>query len=80
MEIVPAELTTAIADAVVPIPGPLMVTEGAVVYPEPPSVIVTTPTTLSLIIVVAAAPTPSLLLLNITTPGLSVYPIPGFCT
>ena len=71
MEIVPAELTTAIADAVVPIPGPLIVTEGAVVYPEPPSVIVTTQTTLSLMIVVASAPTASSPPPKITTPGLT---------
>ena len=42
---VPAELTTASAVAVVPpAPGPVIVTLGAVVYPEPASVSVTIPT------------------------------------
>ena len=70
---VPPELTTALADAVVPIPGELKETVGAVVYPEPPLEIVPTPTTLSDILVVAAAPTPpSSPVGKITIPGLSV--------
>ncbi len=57
--IVPAELTTASAVAVVPTPtGPAIVTDGAVVYPEPASVSVTIPTVPSPIKTVPAAPEP----------------------
>ena len=57
--IVPAELTTASAVAVVPTPtGPVIVTVGAVVYPEPASVSVTIPTAPSPINAVPAAPDP----------------------
>ena len=56
---VPAELTTASAVAVVPpAPGPVIVTLGAVVYPEPASVSVTIPTAPSPIKTVPAAPEP----------------------
>ena len=41
--IVPAVLTTANAEAVVPIPGELIVTTGEDVYPDPPSVTVIMP-------------------------------------
>ena len=72
--IVPAELTTEIAVAVVPIPGELNVIVGATEYPEPPLVIVTIPTTPSDILVVAAAPVPVLSEeVGIkTTPGFTV--------
>ena len=72
---VPPELTTAIALAVVlqTPAGSLKVTEGAVVYPEPPLDRVTPPTTLSDILVDAAAPTPpSSPVGKMTIPGLSV--------
>ena len=78
-EIVPAELTTATAVAVVPIPGELNVTIGDVEYPEPPLEIVTIPTAPFDILVVAAAPIPVSLYPGIKTiPGFAVYPNPGF--
>ena len=53
---IPAELITALAVAVVPTPGPAIVTVGSVIYPEPPAVTVTITSVPSAIILVAAAP------------------------
>ena len=73
-EIVPAEITIAVAAADT-VDNPANVIVGEVVYPEPPEVIVTIPIIPFSILDVAATPAPSPIT---STFGLVVYPKPGF--